>query len=391
MRQVLRLALNDLRLTIADFKAFVWMLLLPIGLMWFFGFMVGGGGGDPSRIGLGVVDRDGGWLARALVDELDVEPVDLTRLGPDWEPFVPDTEQPAGWIVIPEGLTEGALAGEQQTLRLVRHPEASEEYSTAAEAHLVRAIARVLGRTVELSTYDWSADPLVPGPEIPEAYAALAERPPLVALEVSTAGRGRPVPSGYAQSVPGILTMTVLMMTLIFGGSFLTYEKMEGMIRRQVTAPLSRAQLFAGKLAGRLLLALLQIALLIAAGRFLFGVDWGDSPGGLLLVLLCYGAAVAGLATLLGAVLRTPEQASSVGWILAMALAALGGCWWPSEIVPAWIRTASHALPTAWAMDAFHALISFGRGLDGVILPAAVLLGFALLFSALGARLLRYD
>jgi archaellum component FlaF (FlaF/FlaG flagellin family) len=39
-------------------------------------------------------------------------------------------------------------------------------------------------------------------------------------------------------------------------------------------------------------------------------------------------------------------------------------------------------------MDAFHALISFGRGADAVVLPAAVLVGFGLLFSALGARYL---
>jgi ABC-type multidrug transport system permease subunit len=391
MRQVLRLALNDLRLTVKDRMAFFWMLLLPIGFMWFFGFMVRGGGGEAPQIALGLVDRDEGWLARALVEELDDEAVDLTLLEPDWKPFVPDTEQPARWIVLPQGLTEGALAGEQQTVRLVRHPDASEEYSTAAEAHLIRAIARVLGRLVELGTAEGGLEGLAGAAEAPEGFAALGERPALVALEVSTAGRGRPVPAGYAQSVPGILTMTVLMMTLIHGGTFLTVEKMEGMIRRQATAPLSRAQIFAGKLTGRLLMALAQTAVLIAAGRFLFGVDWGHSPGGLLLVLVCYAAAVAGLATLLGALLRTPEQAGSLGWILAMALAALGGCWWPSEVVPSWIRSASHLLPTAWAMDAFHALISYGRGIEGVLMPSAVLLGFALLFSAVGARYLRYD
>ena len=86
-----------------------------------------------------------------------------------------------------------------------------------------------------------------------------------------------------------------------------------------------------------------------------------------------YAFAVASLSTLLGAVVRTPAQASSIGWILGMVLAALGGCWWPSEIMPRWMWNAAHVLPTAWAMDGFHALISFGRGLDGVLLPSAVL------------------
>ena len=40
-------------------------------------------------------------------------------------------------------------------------------------------------------------------------------------------------------------------------------------------------------------------------------------------------------------------------------------------------------------MDGFHALISFGHGVEAVVLPAAVLLGFAALFAALGSSLLR--
>ena len=39
------------------------LLLLPLGLMWFFGQM-GRGGAEVPRVSLGVEDRDGGWLAR---------------------------------------------------------------------------------------------------------------------------------------------------------------------------------------------------------------------------------------------------------------------------------------------------------------------------------------
>jgi ABC-type multidrug transport system permease subunit len=72
-----------------------------------------------------------------------------------------------------------------------------------------------------------------------------------------------------------------------------------------------------------------------------------------------------------------------------MLLAALGGCWWPSEIMPRWLWQSAHALPTAWAMDGFHALISFGYGIESVMLPASALFGFGLLFSIIGARFLR--
>ena len=320
--------------------------------------------------------------------------------------------------MIPEGFTEQVLAGKQQILRLERAEGANQEFDLAAQAHIIRAIGRVLARLVEMSEEGTAA-----GPERKETsgetgagaggvgalagnsragaggaraevsleeYRAFARRPQLVTLAVTTAGAGRPVPSGFAQSVPGILTMMVLMMTLIYGAVFLTLEKRDGMLRRQVSLPLSRGQIYGGKLAGRLAVAGVQIVLLVLAGRFIFGVSFGSSPAGLALVLISYAVAVAGLATMLGSLLRTPEQASAVGWISSSFMAGLGGCWWPSEVMPLWLWTAAHMLPTAWAMEALHQIVSFGRGADAVLLPSTVLLGFGALFAGIGARFLRF-
>jgi ABC-2 type transport system permease protein len=197
------------------------------------------------------------------------------------------------------------------------------------------------------------------------------------------------VPSGFGQSVPGTLTMIVLMMTLIYGGVFLIIEKQQGMLRRQLSLPVTRGQVVAGKLLGRLLIAGLQIVLLLAVARFVFGLSLGSSPAGLALLTASYALAVACASIFLGAVFSTTEQASTVGWIASLVMAGLGGCWWPSEVMPEWLQTAAHAFPTAWAMDGFHALISFGRGVEAVALPSLALLAFAALFGVLGTRFLR--
>jgi ABC-2 type transport system permease protein len=389
-RQIAVLAGNDLRLTVRDRASFVWMLLLPLALMWMFGAMNRDNG--PAVATLAVEDRDGGWLAKALVRELAGEHIEVTEVPSKPAPAAPGTpagktEPPARTLVIQQGFTANVLAGHQQKLHLEKASGAREEFSLAAEAHIVRAIVRVVGRLAEGTGGTGTGSPA----EQERAFAALAARPPLVSVAITTAGGGHPVPSGFAQSVPGTLTMTVLMMTLIYGAVFLTLEKRQGMIRRQATLPLPRSAVFFGKLAGRLLIAAVQAVLLLLAGRYLFGVSWGASPGGLAVLLGAYLLAVAALSTLLGAVLSTPEQASAVGWVGSMILAALGGCWWPSEVMPRWLWRAAHVLPTPWAMDGFHALISFGHGLDAVLLPAAVLLGFAALFAVLGARFLRLD
>lgn len=388
LRQIYLLAANDLRLTLRDRAALVWMLLLPLALMWIFGGMNRGGG--PQRVALAVEDRDGGWLARNLVRELGGEGIDLTEVKAVGVPAMGKGGEvpPARTLVLPEGFTREALAGRPQKLRLEKVSGAREDFSLAAEVHVVRAIVRLVGRLAEVGP---KAAGDASGEGQRQAVEALAARPALVTVAVSTAGGGHPVPSGFAQSVPGTLTMTVLMMTLIYGAVFLTLEKRQGMIRRQAILPLPRGSVFLGKLAGRLLIAAGQAAILLVAGRFLFQVSWGSSPGGLALLLGAYLLTVASLSTFLGAILSTPEQASAVGWISSMILAALGGCWWPSEVIPKWLWTASHVLPTPWAMDGFHALISFGRGIEAVLLPAGVLLAFAAAFALLGSRYLRLE
>ncbi len=378
MSPLLRLAANDVRLTVRDRAAAFWILVLPVFLMWLFGSL--GGGGGTAKVSLTIIDRDGGWLASAFAKELDGPNVALKVLrGTDAD--TDSAKKATRWLELPAGFTAGALAGKQQRLKIETGEKANSDYSRAAEVVVIRAIVRTLARVAEMkqSTNPMSA----------EVYDRLRARTPIVSLETGNAGRGTAVPRGVAQSVPGIMTFTVLMMTLIYGAVFLTIEKREGMLKRQLTLPISRMTILTGKVLGRVFVAMLQIAILVAAGRFLFHLDFGDSTVGLFALLVSYAFAVAGIATFLGAVLANPEQASIVGWLGSMVMAAMGGCWWPSEVMPEWLRQAAHIFPTTWAMDAFHALISFGRGFEAVVLPCAVLIGFGAVFSWIGARKLQ--
>ena len=374
MRKVWLLALNDLRLTVRDRAAAFWLLILPIFLIWVFSRV--GGGGGAGAVALAVLDRGGGWLAQAFCEELAGPKVKLAIYrGADADG--PDAKGATRWIELPAGFTDGAFAGRQQRLEIRTGENAATDYSRAAEVVVVRAIVRTLGRAAEMKTNG--------GPATLAAYDALRARPPIVSLASAVAGHGTAV-SGLEQSVPGNMTFSVMMMTLIYGAVFLTIEKREGMLKRQLTLPVSRPMIFAGKVLGRVIIALVQLALLVAAGRFLFHLDFGRSPAGLATLLVSYAFAVAAIATFLGAILANPEQASTVGWLSSTVMGAMGGCWWPAEVMPAWLRTASHVFPTAWAMDGLHALISFGRGFEAVVLPAAALAAFGVGFSWLAAR-----
>ena len=133
------------------------------------------------------------------------------------------------------------------------------------------------------------------------------------------------------------------------------------------------------------------MAFAVLVGSLLFGVDWGPSPAGVALVLLAYAALVSSLGLLLGNLARSEPQAVGIAVLAANVLAALGGCWWPIEITPAWVQDLALFTPTGATMDALHALMSFGAPTSAVLGHAAALAAAALAVGAVAGRRMRLE
>jgi ABC-type multidrug transport system permease subunit len=190
----------------------------------------------------------------------------------------------------------------------------------------------------------------------------LASRSEAVVLRSSFAGR-KPIPSGFRLSIPGNLVVYLMMNLLIFGGAAVAWERRSGVLRRLRVQPVPQGALVAGKIYGLVLLGTLQSVFLLIAGRFLFGVQFGEHLPGILLTLLIYGWVAASLGVLVGSLVRAEEKVIGLCIVASLTMAALGGCWWPLEIVPDSMKILAHLVPTGWAMDALHQLITFGGGL----------------------------
>ncbi|HSW49444.1 MAG TPA: ABC transporter permease, partial [Bryobacteraceae bacterium] len=146
-----------------------------------------------------------------------------------------------------------------------------------------------------------------------------------------------------------------------------------------------------GKSMARLALGGIQIAFAMVAGSALFGVRWGPNLWLILVLLGAYAALAVAASVLLGAVARTEGQAIGIGVLLTNLLGALGGCWWPIEVTPRWAQKLAILLPTGWAMDALHKLVSFGESPQAVLPHLVVLSAGALVLGAIAARRFRFD
>jgi ABC-type multidrug transport system permease subunit len=225
----------------------------------------------------------------------------------------------------------------------------------------------------------------------PEAFQELADMPRALSLQVQPAGERKKIPSGFEQAIPGIMVMFTLIVLLTSGTVLLVIERRQGLLRRLASTPISRGSIILGKWGGRMAIGLVQISFAMIAGTLIFGMDWGPDLGMILLVMLGWGGLCASLGLLLGNLARTEGQAVAIGVLASNVLAALGGCWWPIEITPSWMQTFAKLLPTGWAMDALHKLISFQSGPASAIPHCLVICAAALVFGWLGARRFRFQ
>lgn len=171
------------------------------------------------------------------------------------------------------------------------------------------------------------------------------------------------------------------------GGAAIVETRRTGVYDRALAAPVPARTLILGETLAHLLPALLQSVLIAGIGALAFGVHWGDPPAAGILIAV-WALVGTGTGVLAGAVFRTPEQVSSIGPMVGIALGMLGGCMWPVALVPDWLRTAGHAAPQAWAVDAWTTLLSRGGGLAAILRDLGVLTAFAVALLALATAAL---
>ncbi len=389
MRRVLHLALHDTKLFILARENIFFMFVMPVMFMLFFSVVLGGSGGPRDvKISLQVVNEDQGFMGEIFLAQLRGEEFDttlLTRAEADTTDFIRR-------LVVPADFTAKVLAAEQVQLDFTKQSQSNIEYDAAADVRLHQAQVAFLGALIR-----WNHPAgIPPTAEDWERLKTLIEDPRRITVTQSYAGRGRPVASGAAQSVPGMLTMFMVMIVLIGGSESLTREKLHGTLARLATTPLSNGEIIAGKLLNLGMVGFCQAMVLMAAGEIiglvnLFGIEFTWGPGWWIVALFTipFAFTVAGLTLFFGGLFRTTQQAESLGWLAGMVFSALGGCWWPMEIMPRTAQIIGYFFPTYWAMKALHGVVTFGRGIEAIVLPTIIVVGFGLLFAWLGARTIK--
>jgi ABC-2 type transport system permease protein len=290
-------------------------------------------------------------------------------------------------ITLPANFTDALTAAQSIsiTVKGKGDPTAVQAVQQQVEAVNTRLVGTALAARVV--TDQLHGDTSVYNKALNTANGVWASDPVQVNEAFSTT-TGTRAGSGFGQSAPGIAAMWVLTVGLLIAEIFID-ERQKGTLQRLMVLPIPRWKILVGKLLAQYLLALTTFGVMLGVGA-VFGMKWGD-PLGVIAVTLLYTLAVTAMGLFLSTIVRTSGQANGFRQLLTLTLAPLGGAWWPLVIVPQWMRTIGQISPIYWSQDAFSKLVFYGAGIRDIMPSLLVLAGFAAMFLALGVSRFRFE
>ncbi|HEX6076430.1 MAG TPA: ABC transporter permease [Micromonosporaceae bacterium] len=377
-RKPLGIAGTNLRRTFRERSSFFFVFAFPMLLILVLGMAYGGS--FQPRVGL--VTNGSGPLAEHLADQLAASAgIDVQLLAgeSDMVGKVERGELEAG-LVIPSGYDNAVRSATGTTeLRYVARPGQQGQQVASIVGSVVGEEAARL-RTVRFTT----AETRLGFDSAVAAVAAAGRRVPAISVTVRTTGDADfPRALGRFDVGAGSQLLLFIFITSMTSASALIETRRLGVSRRMLATPTRASTVVLGEALGRFAVAVVQGGFIMLGSALIFGVRWGD-PLAAITLMLSFALVASGAGLLLGALVRTTQQAIAIGLLLGLGLGALGGTMMPLEFFSPTMRSVAHLTPHAWAVEGFADLIRRDADLAdlaprvGVLLAAsAVLFGLA--------------
>jgi len=410
MKKLFLIGFKDLKLVFRDKAALVFMLLAPFLLTLAMGFITGTfssrGSSGLSQIQVILVNQDGGPLGEALVDLFQSADLsDLVAASLVADPAIAraqiDANEAVAAVIIPAGFTDNIIpSANPAPVNDVLQIETYKNPLSPVSAGVIQSIVDEFINRVETGrvgaqvavTQMLAAGLIRPdqisaiASEIGERQANAVDNAPAISLRSDESGQAQQAFNPMAYMTPGLALM-FLMFTVSNGGRTILTEKALGTLPRLLVSPTNSAQVLIGKIFGVYLTGVIQMLILIVACSMLFGIQWGDPLGILVLVLAAVFGAT-GWGMLITSLARTPGQVSNIGTAIMLTFGILGGSFIQISFMPGWYQWLSRITPNSWGLDGFTilglggTLADLGKPLLGLALMGVILFGVSIiLFS----------
>lgn len=362
MKRILNIAFTDLKIMIKDKIFFFWTLILPLLFIFIFGNLYKEESTN-VKASLSIINKDIGRWGDYLIKKLESPNIIINSI----------KEEPKNYyriLIIPKDFSHNLKNLKPQKLLFKKKSTANVRAAAQIETKLFQSIIRIITELVINSGTD-------------NFFKNNIQFKDLIKIKPININEGlTKTPSGFDHVIPGTLVQFIMMMVLIYGGIVVMMDRQRGILLRILYSSTSISELWAGKFLGRFFMGLFQAFILIFVGLLFFNLNLGNNLLSFLIIIF-FSVTIASLSILIGSVLNKEDLIVGFSVLAANLFAALGGCWWPIEVVPQTFKTIGMISPAYWAMDGFHKIIFFNKGLSEITINLLVLTLYTLVFTVL--------
>lgn len=187
--------------------------------------------------------------------------------------------------------------------------------------------------------------------------------------------------------VPGILAMSLMQMGLFSILFVIVSYKKTGVMRRLLVTPIKAYQFVGAQVVTRLIVSLMQVAVILTVATLAFHVKIIGNYF-LLLFLVFWGSVMfLALGFAISSFAKSEESAAPVANLVAMPQMFLGNVFFPIDSMPTWLQGIVKYLPLNYLADACRKVMTEGAGIVtikndiyGLIVWSAVFIAAAIVF-----------
>ncbi len=178
--------------------------------------------------------------------------------------------------------------------------------------------------------------------------------------------------------VPGLIGVILTMTMLVFTGLAVTREVERGTMEALLATPLRPVEIMLGKIAPYIIVGFVQLAIIMSAGRLLFGVPLFGPPTVLLLFTLIFIAANLAMGYTISTIARNQLQAVQMSFFFFLPSILMSGFMFPFHGMPLWARVIGEMLPLTHYLRIVRGIMLKGAGFADLAREGFALLVFML-------------
>ena len=199
--------------------------------------------------------------------------------------------------------------------------------------------------------------------------------------------------SGYDAMKHSMIGFTIFfsMYTMVFSIGTILSDKQYKTWERMLTSPVSMTSILGGTMIVSFLVGMVQMVVLILGGKYLIGIDWGESIAGIMMVTMVFVFTVTSMGLMLSGIVKTQAQLGAMTPVILTSTSMLGGCMWPLEIVNNKVLLfLAELTPQKWAIQGMENIAAKGMGFEAAIMPTIVLLVMGIIFFSIGVKTVKH-